>query len=281
MSEHLSQSHPFRKYLLVPVLTLGFSMLCFAPVTHNVSAPSRSAAAYVNIGLASGIEASVDRYFHIISVRPLSRAAKKVIPDPSALENLSFRNFSSALISRLYSHGDLKGGSLCLISTTFTNQVRGSQREAFNTELLRAFMDGTSEMVRGSGPASQWVQTAMANQDAVKGNGQSARKYMLYLQAKTRGSVLTLDKVRKLSTAGIEKAVPPITIPWKKLVKKITDGQDRASFIEKGPDQIQTANTLFQNPFRDVGQSGRNSSSYLFHENHFVAVPLSAGQREA
>ncbi|TGA97242.1 hypothetical protein E4665_12660 [Sporolactobacillus shoreae] len=277
-SEHLSQFRTVRRFLLAPVMAIGLSALCLAPLSQSAIAPGRSVAAYVNFDLGPSIEAGVGKDFRIISVRPMGKEASEIVPDPSSFNGMTFKEFSSALIHRMNQCGKLSRGSHFLISTAFTNLVPGYQRLSFSDALFHAFTSSSSRLLNEGGIASQWIRSTMYDRAMAQKKGISTGKYFLYLQANARGSGLTLSKVKKLSVSAIEEATPALTVPWRTIMNEISPNRNHQSLIEGASFNIRNSSPLFQDPFQNLKQSrSDNRSSYLFPKG--ASFQMTAAER--
>ncbi|RYM06198.1 anti-sigma factor domain-containing protein [Sporolactobacillus sp. THM7-7] len=251
LSRHLSRPYLMSRYIITPVLVVGFSMLLLLPLSHSDFNPDDQAAAYVNIDLLPNIEASVDRNYQVLSVRPLNRDARQVISDPQAFQRIPFSEFSTRLFKRLNEMGYLNDRSFCVITAAVTNRITDSQREAFHSRLVQAFTAGSQELIHKSGIRYEWLQTSMAGRAAAEKRGISLGKYLLYLQANAYGKTMTLEEAKELSLQKF-KEIGPSVFPWHKLMinrEKSHGGtmqsQQRLSLPEK-------AVRFFQNPFQSV-----------------------------
>ncbi|RYL93545.1 anti-sigma factor domain-containing protein [Sporolactobacillus sp. THM19-2] len=282
LSAHLAHSFHLGSYFLIPVLALGFSMFCFAPLSHSTFQPDRPVAAYVSFDVASDIEASVDPDMRIISVQALDGNAKAILPDPDAFRNMSFSAFTSHLFERLNARGQLTGQTLCLITTAFTNQITRSERDHFNRKLFEAYTAGTARTAIRSGSASKWQIASMAGRQNARQAGLSMGKYLLYLKANAFHRVLSLDQARQLSALRLEQLLSssrPVWYPFiRELTGKFQNGENQAA---KATFHYIKENSLFRNPFNSLEKKepAEDLSGMRLGEPRSVALTHALRQR--
>ncbi|RYL95683.1 anti-sigma factor domain-containing protein [Sporolactobacillus sp. THM7-4] len=265
LPKYLSRTHAVYKYIMTPLLVVGFSLLFLLPFTHNTYDPDMPIAAYVNFEMLPSIETGVDQDYRVLSVQALNKDAREVIPDPDRFENMPFDQFSTILFERFEKMGYLNNQSLCLISAAITNRMTRSHRDAFYNGLVHAFSDRSAQLIHRSGSHYEWLRMTMAGRLAAEKNGLSSGKYLLYLRAHMYGKPLTLGQAKQLSVSQIEQLILPVQMRWNPFLIKAVEH-------EKKNDSGRNLNTdsLFQNPFEAVKQAGHSdkTTSYQFLNRH-------------
>lgn len=258
-NKHLSHSYLIGRYLAGPAITVGLSLLLLLPLSHSSYNPEPPAVAYITIDLAPSIEASIDRDYNVLSVRPLNADARSVIDEPHVYRGLPLDEFSSRLFTKLYQMNYLDRGSLCVITTALTNRVSSAQRGWFDAGIDRRLAEGMTALLT-SGIPRERLHSTMAERAAAEEHRISSGRYLLYLRANAYGQTLTLEEARRLPTARIGYSVPPASASWDELINKLIDDRKAAPWKEKssvgGQDRVQ----LFRNPIRSVDETDRDKA---------------------
>ncbi|WP_420542173.1 anti-sigma factor domain-containing protein [Sporolactobacillus terrae] len=267
---HLAHFFLLPKSLMIPMMALSISVLCFLPLSHSSYAPPGPVAAYVYFDLKASVEASVDRNMNIISVQPLNQEAKQFIQERPMLQNGSFQELSAALLSKL---GKDSGSSLCIVTSVLTDQISRSQRTDFTSGLTAAFKSSTRRAIKANGIGVQWLHTSLQQKRAAEARGLSAGKYLLYLNANAYGKTLSLDDARQLSAEKIRERSASLSLPWRALFKETKSIRANHPKAEQAVSDWRHAHPLFQNPFqsrerfidqRDSGYHDLNSRTACY-----------------
>ncbi|MCO7127304.1 anti-sigma factor domain-containing protein [Sporolactobacillus shoreicorticis] len=265
--KHLAQFHLLPKSILTPMVALGFSLLCFIPLSHSTYAPPGPVAAYVYFDLKASIEASVDRNMQVISVQPLNSEARQLLKVTPVVQKMPLQQFSSALFSKLKNKGASNKQSLCLVTTVLTNQISRSQKSVFTQRLTASFNSGARQVLQANGGGIEWLQASLERKKDAEARGLSVGKYLLYLQANAYGKTLSLEDAKQLSIEKMREVSGAVSLPWHSLIRErinsTTSGS--GSHIEQASFRIKQFKPLFQNPFQ-VGEVNKNreSSSYNY-----------------
>lgn len=268
LAKHLVPFHLLPKAILTPVIALGFSILCFIPLSQSTYAPPGPVAAYVYFDLKASVEASVDQNLRVISVQPLNNEARQLLGEVPVFQNMTFQQLSSSLLSKLNDKGQQGHQSLCLVTTVLTDQISHRQQSFFAHRLAIAFNSGARQMLQANGTGTKWVLTTLERKRAAEEHGLSAGKYLLYLRANAFGKTLTLEDAKRLSIEKINEISTSVSLPWSALLKEVNDVQKQQPTIEQASFKLQNQFPLFQNPFQvREPMQGKNNSSYLYPDN--------------
>ncbi|MCQ2009367.1 anti-sigma factor domain-containing protein [Sporolactobacillus sp. STSJ-5] len=264
-SKHLARFNFLPKSILTPIIALGFSLLCFIPLSHSTYAPPGPVAAYVYFDLKASIEASVDRNMQVISVQPLNSEARQLLQSIPVVQKMPLQQFSSALFSKLRNEGVSDKRSLCLVTTVLTNQIGRSQKSVFTEGLTASFNRGASQSLQANGIGIEWLQASLERKKDAEARGLSVGKYLLYLQANAYGKTLSLEDAQQLSTEKMREVSGAVSLPWHSLIRERNNTQGSRPSTEQASFRANQLKPLFQNPFQ-VGEAAksRENSSYNY-----------------
>nr|WP_283163299.1 anti-sigma factor domain-containing protein [Sporolactobacillus mangiferae] len=249
-AKHLAHFHFLPKRILTPVIALGFSLLCFVPLSHSTDAPSGPVAAYVYFDLKASIEASVDRNLRVISVQPLNAEAKQWLKETPLAPGMSFQELSSALFANVNKQQMSNKRPYCLITTILTDQISRPRQSMFAQNLVNAFNTGASRLSYWKAAGTEWLNASLERKKAAEARGLSVGKYLLYLRANAYGKTLSLEEARTLPAEKLINVSHTLSLPWRSLTNFDGNGGSNRRGSERVMPNSNAEDTLFKNPFR-------------------------------
>lgn len=259
---------------MAPVIALSFSLLCFAPLTQS-AIETEKPVAYVNFSFPSRVEAAVDRNFHVVSVRESDGRKTGIGTGSRYAYNLSFGQFTEALISRINSRSEFRKNHLLLFSAAFTRRITGKERNALNDRLVQTFVSQTLKYIPGA--RFHTVKESLPGRTGIpETQAFAAMKKHLDPREDFQQTVISVKGMKALSVSGVGKVMPSFGTPLQKLIEKIKDpgaAQHHIQFHDVS-DPIHAVHGLFQNPFSKIKQNNRDTlpSSYLFPDRRTRAA---------